>query len=156
MVLIKRDKNRSNDLESEIKNVCVFFLLRFSRKMSQSKVCLFLLLNFNFQLKKAKIDMIKKQKDEAAHFAALMDLKKKELNDLRKQKAKDTRETHQLISENRKLVSMMSRKMKAHQKVKTYTIFDVSYSSLNRPPSGSHWLFFSDRGSTTTQQVSPC
>lgn len=69
------------------------------------------------QLKKAKVDMVKKQKDAAAHFKTFMELKNKELAESRKTRRKEKLEATKLESENHKLTTMMSRKIKAHQKV---------------------------------------
>ena len=87
MSLIKRDSTRCRELEASITN-----------------------------LKKAKVEVVKKQKDAAAHFKAFMDHKNKELAESRRGRQRDKLETSKLESENRKLVAMMSRKTKAHQK----------------------------------------
>jgi len=83
-----------------------------------SSVRLFLLF---VQLKKAKVDMVKKQKDAAAQFKTFMDLKNKELAESRKTRRKEKLEATKLESENHKLTTMMSRKIKAHQKVSCST-----------------------------------
>ena len=87
MGLIKRDSARVKELEESING-----------------------------LKRSKVDMVKKQKDAAAHFKAFMDLKNKELADVRKTRQREKVASSKLENENRKLVMMMSRKVKAHQK----------------------------------------
>jgi len=87
MGLIKRDSARVKELEESING-----------------------------LKRSKVDMVKKQKDAASHFKAFMDLKNKELADVRKTRQREKVASSKLENENRKLVTMMSRKVKAHQK----------------------------------------
>ena len=87
MLLIKRDSTKCRELEASITN-----------------------------LKKNKVEAQKKQKDAAASFKSFMDLKNKELASFRKARRRDKLDASKLESENHKLQTMMSRKVKAHQK----------------------------------------
>lgn len=60
---------------------------------------------------------MKKQKEAAANFKTFMDLKNREIAESRKLRDREKREARALQSENHKLQAMMSRKVKAHQKV---------------------------------------
>lgn len=60
--------------------------------------------------------MVKKQKDAQSQFKGYMDVKNRELAEARKGRQKQRLESSKLESENRKLLTMMSRKTKAHQK----------------------------------------
>lgn len=88
MRLIKRDSERCKQLEASI-----------------------------LQLKKMKADTMKKQKEAAARYRTLMEIKNKELADMRKKSRREKKHTSKLESENRKLQTAYMRKAKAHQKV---------------------------------------
>lgn len=67
---------------------------------------------------------MKKQKEAAANFKTFMDLKNREIAESRKLRDREKREARALQSENHKLQAMMSRKVKAHQKVPFQCCYD--------------------------------